>query len=199
MLAAGLMLWAAGLLPAQKIDSPLSAMVKISGIRDGKLVEGTGFVVDLHNQTAHIVTSSQLIEGGEIFDVSFASASQSLSLAEVEVVDPASGLAILGAPFPAGVTALRLELNDRPEQGDALSLWGFPPEATAPRAIQGTLHGSVGTRLLIDKMIPEGFSGGPVLKAGKVVGVVTEVKMEGHLRRQRSGGSRGAPGMAGRA
>lgn len=44
----------------------------------------------------------------------------------------------------------------------------------APRTTQRTLSGRRGTLLLVDQGVGEGFSGGPVLRDGKVVGVVTE-------------------------
>ncbi|HEX5717708.1 MAG TPA: SUMF1/EgtB/PvdO family nonheme iron enzyme, partial [Thermoanaerobaculia bacterium] len=58
--------------------------------------------------------------------------------------------------------------------GDELFLTGFPQMDLAPRTPRRVLSGRRGGLLLIDQGIGEGFSGGPVLQGGKVVGVITD-------------------------
>ena len=52
---------------------------------------------------------------------------------------------------------------------------GFPEMAQAPRTAQRVLSARSGTLLLIDQKVGEGFSGSPVLRGSKVIGVVTDM------------------------
>jgi S1-C subfamily serine protease len=165
---------------AQDLDTALSAMVRISGTRDDTPVRGSGFVVGLDGDKATIVTASHVIEGAQQLEVNFAA-----DLAErfpagavlgMEAGNP-RGLAVfqVRGALPANVTSLSFEVERGPRIGDALFLLGFPEMAPAPRTAQRVLSARSGTLLLVDQKIGEGFSGGPVLQGGKVVGVVTDM------------------------
>lgn len=164
---------------AQDLDTAVSALVRISGTRGGTPVRGTGFVVGLDRDKATIVTASHVIQGGRQLAVTFAVDPTERYPADVVLgmdVSSPHGLAafqVRGA-LPAGVTPLSFEIESRPSLGEALFLLGFPEMELEPRATQRVLSARRGTLLLIDQEIGEGFSGGPVLQGGKVVGVITD-------------------------
>ena len=164
----------------QSLDTALSALVRISGTRDDTPVRGSGFVVALDRDEATIVTASHVIEGVRNLEVAFAAElSESFPAQTVlgmELGDP-NGLAVfqVRGTLPANVTSLSVEVDRRPRLGEALFLLGFPEMSPAPRTTQRVLSARNGALLLIDQKIGEGFSGGPVLQDGKVVGVVTEM------------------------
>ncbi|HYO15456.1 MAG TPA: SUMF1/EgtB/PvdO family nonheme iron enzyme [Thermoanaerobaculia bacterium] len=164
---------------AQDLDMALSAVVRISGTRGGTPVRGSGFVVSLDRDKATIVTAAHVVEGAQQLEVAFATdLTESFLAAGVLGMDAGSpnGLAafqVRGA-LPEGVTTLSFDVESRPGLGEALFLLGFPEMAPAPRTTQRVLSARSGTLLLIDQGIGEGFSGGPVLQGGKVVGVVTD-------------------------
>lgn len=164
---------------AQDLDTAVSAMVRISGTRNGTTVRGTGFVVGLDRDKATIVTASHVIEGVQYLEVSFAvDSTANLPAGIILGLDTGSsnGLAVfqIRGALPAGVTALSFEV-ERPHLGEALFLLGFPSMELSPRTAQRVLSARRGTLLLIDQEIGEGFSGGPVLKGGKVAGVITNM------------------------
>ena len=165
---------------AQELDTALSAVVRISGTRGDTPVRGSGFVVGLDRDKATIVTASHVIEGVQQLEVTFAA-----DLAErfpagvmlgMETGSP-HGLAVfqVRGQLPAGVTALSVDAEKRPRLGEALFLVGFPEMAQAPRTAQRVLSARSGSLLLVDQKVGEGFSGGPVLQDGKVVGVITDM------------------------
>ncbi len=164
---------------AQELDTALSAVVRISGTRSGTPVRGSGFVVDLVRDKATIVTASHVIEGVQQIEVSFAvDPTESFPAGIVLGMESGNprGLAVfqVRGALPAGVTALSLEVESRPRPGDALFLLGFPQMEREPRTTQRVLSARRGSLLLVDQEIGEGFSGGPVLQGGKVVGVITD-------------------------
>lgn len=164
---------------AQDLDPALSALVRISGTRDGATVRGSGFVVGLDRDEAMIVTVSHVIAGVEKIEVTFAAdLTRSFPAAGFMRMDAESprGPAVLQVrgSLPAGVTTLSFETQSRPRLGTELFLLGFPEMATSPRTSQRVLSARDGTLLLVDQGSGEGFSGGPVLQGGKVVGVVTD-------------------------
>jgi sulfatase modifying factor 1 len=164
---------------AQEIDKAISAMVRISGTRDGTPVRGTGFVVGLDRDKATIVTAAHVIEGVQQIEVTFAADSTDRFPADGFLRMESgnrTGLAVfqVRGALPAGVTSLSFEAESRPRPGEPLFLLGFPQMALEPRTTQRILSGRSGTLLLVDQGIGEGFSGGPVLQGGKVVGVVTD-------------------------
>jgi hypothetical protein len=173
------------LLPAaaatQELDPAVSAVVRISGTRGGTPVRGTGFVVGLDRDKATIVTASHVIEGVQQLEVTFAAnlTTEIFPAGRILGLDAGNphGLAAfqIRGELPAGVTILSFEAENQPRQGDEVFLVGFPEMALAPLTPRRVLSGRLGMLLLVDQEIGEGFSGGPVLRSGKVVGVVTNM------------------------
>jgi formylglycine-generating enzyme required for sulfatase activity len=171
--ALALLLMLSAAASAQDLDTALSAVVRISGTRGGEPVRGSGFVVGLDRDKATIVTSSHVIEGVQQLEVIFAAdPTEIYPGGTVFGMDADLAVFQVRGALPAGVTTLSFEVKSRPRSGEALFLLGFPQMELAPRTTQRALSGRRGTLLLIDQEIGEGFSGGPVLQGGKVVGVV---------------------------
>jgi len=177
LLTLGLLALGAASVPAQEVDTARAAVVKISGTRGGTPVRGSGFVVSKNRNVATIVTASHVIQGAE-FEVRFAAAPTERfpvdAVLGMEAGNP-NGLAVLqvrGA-IPPGVETLSFDVENRPRADERLVLIGYPQMTLAPLTKRRSLSGRRGTLLLLDLSVGEGFSGGPVLRGGKVVGVVT--------------------------
>ncbi len=163
---------------AQELDKAVSALVRISGMRGGTPVRGSGFVVGLDRDKATIVTASRVIEGVQQLEITFA-ADRTESFSARLVLGTEAGnqrglaaLQVLGA-LPAGVIALSFETEDRLQQGEDLFLLGFPEASTTPLALWRRHAGPNGNFLQLDGSVEEAFSGAPVFLKDKVVGVVT--------------------------
>jgi hypothetical protein len=63
--------------------------------------------------------------------------------------------------------------RSRPNRPDVFLL-GFPAAGIPPAALRRTFAGPEGNLLLLDLPAGEGFSGAPMLRQGKVVGIVTD-------------------------
>ncbi len=177
--AAALLFLLPSALATQDLDQCVFSVVKISGLRGGTPVRGSGFVVGLDHGKATIVTASHVIEGVEQLSVTFAAdLSEHFPAGDVLGMEAGHprGLAVfqVRGALPQGVTALSFDTERRPSLGAALFLLGFPQSETAPRTTQRALSARRGTLLLVDQRVGEGYSGGPVLLDGKVVGVVTD-------------------------
>lgn len=163
---------------AAQLDTAVSAVVRISGTRGDTPVRGSGFVVGLDRDKATIVTAAHVIEGVQQIEVTFAvdvTASFHAVFVRMESRNP-RGLAMLqvrGA-LPAGVSTLSFETEAQLPRGEDLFLLGFPEMATSPLTLRRTYAGPDGNFLQLDQPVGEGFSGAPVLRRGKVVGVVMD-------------------------
>ena len=172
-------------LQAQGIEQALSSVVRITGVRGGGTAEGTavrgsGFVVGVERGLAVVVTSSHVIEGAK-FEVAFAiDPSRSFAIPPADVIkietQNINGLAVfrVRGALPAQLRPLGLITGEGPPIGTSFFLVGFPEMATTPRTVSRVFGGRDGQRLVIDQSVGEGFSGGPVIVDGKVVGMVTD-------------------------
>jgi hypothetical protein len=168
-------------LGAQRVEEALDSVVRIMGTRGGGTpVRGSGFVVSLDQGTAIVVTSSHVIEGLQ-FEVTFsvdASRSHTVSPADIIKIETQNinGLAAfrVRGPLPSQVRALPMASGDGPGIGTSLFLVGYPQMTSTPLAVSRVFSGRDGQRMVIDQPVGEGFSGGPVLAGGRVVGLVTD-------------------------
>ncbi|HZF10384.1 MAG TPA: SUMF1/EgtB/PvdO family nonheme iron enzyme [Thermoanaerobaculia bacterium] len=160
------------------VPGGVAALVRISGTRNGTPVRGSGFVVGLDRDRATVVTASHVIEGMQPIDVTFAvDPTESFPAAFVQMESRNSrGLAMfqVRGALPAGVMALSFETEAQLQRGEDLFLLGFPRMATSPLTLRRTFAGPDGNFLQLDQPVGEGFSGAPVLRRGKVVGVVMD-------------------------
>lgn len=164
---------------AQELDTAVSALVQISGTHSGTPVRGSGFVVALDRDRATVITASHVIEGVQQLAVTFAVDPGERFPAGVvlgmEAGNP-RGLAVfqVRGALPEGVAPLRFETEVQLQRGEDVFLLGFPGMTTAPLALRMSFAGPDGSFLRLDRPAGEGLSGAPVLRQGKVVGVVTD-------------------------
>ena len=86
-------------------------------------------------------------------------------------------LALLKAESPQQPMVLGLEASATPRVGDEVTTIGFPRTGGAWLVSRADLSGRDGVDLILSGgAIDEGNSGGPVIKGGKVIGVVHELK-----------------------
>ncbi len=162
---------------AQDLDTALAAVVRITGTRNGNPVRGSGFVVALSPGAATIVTASHVIEGAQ-FEVVFSSTTDPFgpdgAVLGMESGNP-NGLAVfqVHGAIPVGVEMLPIDAENRPRPGESLFLVGFPQRSPVPVVKQGILSTRRGILLLVDRPAGEGASGGPLIRDGKAVGVIT--------------------------
>lgn len=164
---------------AQDLDAALSALVKISGTRNETPVRGSGFVIGLDGDKATIVTASHVIEGAREIEVTFAvDRTQSFPAGAVLGMETGNprGLAVfqVRGALPAGLAPLSFETETPLQRGENVFLFGFPEMAAAPLSLQMFFAGLDGNFLRLDRPAGEGLSGAPVLRNGKVVGVVMD-------------------------
>ncbi len=161
---------------AQSATQALAALARITCTRGGEpQPSGSGFVVGIEGDLATIVTASHVIEGTRC-EAEFTTSVSRVPVERVVGIEAGErhGLAALwvrGAP--AGVEVLELDAETPVDLGEPLLLAGFSQMASRPRVMQGVFSGPDGKLLLVDRPAGEGSSGGPVLRGGKAVGVIT--------------------------
>ncbi len=136
--------------------------------------QGSGFVVGIDRGITFLVTAAHVVEGVQSPQVSFAADPHNPYRAQVVRVDPDNDVAALKVEGRVkGVMAL--PFDERPvEPADVLQAIGFPGRALRPRWQSGALSGREGGLILFDQSLDEGYSGGPLLRDGSVVGLVKE-------------------------
>ena len=162
----------------QDFESAIAAAVRISGPRAGDPVRGSGFVVCLEENVATIVTASHVIAGADFFYVEF-SPEITTQRYPVDSILPMQlgnqGLAVfqIRGALPPRVKKLDLDVADLP-RGEPVVLVGFPQMERTPLTTRRTVSGRRAAQLILDAPVGEGSSGGPVVRGGRVVGVVTD-------------------------
>jgi len=147
---------------------------------DEKRKVGTGFIARLEQDAVYIVTASHVVEGASEINVEFFTRRNRRIPAEVinmEGGDP-QGLALLlvGENIPSGLLALKLTSSISVGGGESVTTIGFPRISGVPWAvIKGDIVGRKGKTITFSGAVDEGNSGGPLMKDGQVIGVVTEV------------------------
>lgn len=164
---------------AQDLDKAVSAVVKISGTKDGTPVRGSGFVVGLDHDKAAIVTASHVIEGVQQLEVTFGvDSTQSFPAGRVLGMETGNprGLAVfqVSGALPAGVITLTFETEAQLQRGEDIYLLGYPYMAMKPLALRMTFSSPDGNFLQLSPAAGDGGSGAPVLRQGKVLGVVVD-------------------------
>ncbi len=161
---------------AQSI-TPKSAVVRIIP-GDANKIPGTGFIVKLDERAAYILTAAHVVEGGVAPKVEFFT--QRNSLVPARVAQGAEwgdgkGLAVLivDSPLLTGLTTLPIDASAKLEGGEAISVIGHPASGGNWSISKGDFSSRAGRVLYFDARIDKGNSGGPLLREGKVVGIVT--------------------------
>ncbi len=165
----------------QALDQQRAAVVKVTSVVDGKRKTGTGFIVRMEGDTAYILTASHVVEGDNHPKVAFF-ARQNVPVeadtARIEGGDP-RGLALLLVrgkdKLPPGLVALPLAQGASLSGGEQVTAIGFPQGGGPWAVARADVVSRVGRDLTLAGPIDEGNSGGPVLRNGAVVAVVTGV------------------------
>jgi len=163
---------------ADGVDGQLPSIVrivpKIDASTDHQSKTGAGFVVASGGGMAFVVTAAHVVQGFQEVNVIFYGDPFQPRPARPVRLDETLDVAVLQVwyvpeevdPLPFDVTALR--------PGEQVFMVGFPRNSHTPLVNGGTLSGLEGSLLVVNPGVNEGNSGGPLLRNGRVVGVVRE-------------------------
>ncbi len=167
---------------AQTLEQQKAGVVKVTATVDGQRRTGTGFIVRLDQDTAYILTASHVVEGDNQPGIEFftrQNVAVPAETARIEGGDP-RGLALLlvrgKSNLAQGILALPLAERIRLSGGEEVTAIGFPRGGGAWAVVRASVVAREGRDLTIGGSLDEGNSGGPLLKDGEVVGVVTGVE-----------------------
>jgi hypothetical protein len=167
---------------AQTLEQQKAGVVKVTAKVEGQRRTGTGFIVRLDQDTAYILTASHVVEGDNQPGVEFftrQNVAVPAETARIEGGDP-RGLALLlvrgKSNLAQGIVALPLAERIRLSGGEEVTAIGFPRGGGPWAVVRASIVAREGRDLTIGGSLDEGNSGGPLLKDGEVVGVVTGVE-----------------------
>lgn len=169
---------------ANDFEAMKGSVVKIrSKPPDGVVQIGTGFVVSVDGDTAHIVTASHVVEGDPSPQVEFFFARGKRIKAEIgqrEGDNDDRGLAYLIVRdkniAAKGIKPLKMNLSRQLESGQEVFLMGFGEGQGDWAVIRATIVSMVGRDIRLDGRVDSGNSGSPIIQNGQVVGMVTQEK-----------------------
>jgi hypothetical protein len=169
----------AGVARAEDLQRQKAAVVKLTSQADGKTRIGTGFIVKVEPDAVYIVTASHVVEGDPAPLVEFFTGRNRRVQAEIvklEGGDP-KGVGLIAVRgrdrLPANLGALAFETDADLEGADEVVTIGFGQGQGDWAVLKGQVVSVDGRDVKIDGRIEEGNSGGPVLKEGRVVGLIT--------------------------
>lgn len=169
------LLLAFGYLPAlaQEAAALRAGVVKVTSSVEGKRRTGSGFVVKVDGAIAYIVTAAHVIEGDHNPQVEFFTRQNAPVAAQVIKQDLGIDLAVLKVDAAGKPMIMALEKTAAPATGDEVIAIGFPQGGGEWLVSKADLAGRDGPYwILSGAAIDEGNSGGPLIKGGKVIGVV---------------------------
>lgn len=157
-----------------------SGVVKITSTAEGVRRTGTGFVVQTSGDAIYIATASHVVEGDKKPKVAFHAEPNSdveAQVVKIESGDP-KGLALLVVRnnvrrLLRDVRVLQFSSANDLAAGDAVTAIGFPQGGGGWAVVPATVASREGRDLVLSGNIAEGNSGGPIIKDGGVVGLVT--------------------------
>lgn len=156
-----------------------AGVVRISNGKFGQV--GTGFIVKVENDRIYIVTSSHVVRGNEHPDVYLYSRQRDPLKATVldREEDSLKGLALLTIKSEGGIfyslKAFSLRDSSQLDGGEDVKIIGFPNSTAIWTVSSATIARLEGRNLAFSGTIRKGYSGGPVILNGQVVGLVTDV------------------------
>lgn len=161
-----------------------TGVVRISSTIDNEHRTGTGFILKIDNENTYVVTAAHVVEGDRSPMVEFFTRQGSLTPARIVGIEggESRGLALLvvltDKELRAGLTVLVLGTARSLRSGDEMEAIGFPAGAGKWAVTKGSYSGTEGRDLLFAGIAGEGSSGGPLIREGKVVGIITSVTSE---------------------
>jgi S1-C subfamily serine protease len=169
-------------LPAQDLEAPESAVVRITCDTYEGRKTGSGFIVNLTSDVAFILTAAHVVEGDKHPKVEFFTRKNvwiPATVLTLEGGDP-RGLASLVVKgeenLPPGLTALSLAQSSRLAIQDEVIVVGVPQLTESWSVIKADYVSRTGRDIHISGPIDEGLSGGPVIRKGQVVGLARGLK-----------------------
>jgi TolB protein len=165
---------------AQDVEVLKTGIVKVIRTSpQGQQETGTGFVVRQEPGALHIVTASHVVENAAKIEVEFYTRRNRpvpVRLVQIEGADPRGIALLLCETQIPNVTPLALREPAAVRGGEPVVTIGFPLASNVPWAvITGTLIGRSGRVLTFSGALDGGSSGGPLIRDGAVIGIVTEV------------------------
>jgi hypothetical protein len=172
---------------AQDLDAAKASVVKIVAKTDeGKRKMGTGFVVRVEPDLAYIATASHVVEGDSAPQVEFLARRNrpvAASIVKREAGDE-RGIALIAVRgkenIPEGLQALPFASTEELKGGQEVIAIGFGQGQGDWAVIRANVASIDGRDIRLDGRIEEGNSGGPILKSGQVVGLITRTEGFGH-------------------
>ena len=157
-----------------------AGVVKITSTTEGARRTGTGFIVQADNDGIYIATASHVVEGDKSPKVAFLAdpnAEFGAQVVKIEGGDP-KGLALLLVRgnlkrVLRDVRVLQFGSSNDLAAGDAVTAIGFPQGGGGWAVVPTTVASRDGRELVLSGNIAEGNSGGPIVKDGAVMGLVT--------------------------
>jgi hypothetical protein len=164
----------------QGLESLKPSVVRITSKPDGARQTGTGFIVKLEPGIAYILTAYHVVAGDSAPQVEFFSRRNRPVKADIIKLQPdkRDGLGLLAVRgkdnLPADLTPLPIDIDPKIASGDALHTIGFGAGQGEWAVVPASILAIDGSDLKLDGRFKSGNSGGPVLKDGKVVGILTD-------------------------
>lgn len=171
-----------GYSPPAQASIEAGVVLIISG-RDQE--EGTGFIRCLVGDQAFIVTALHVVDDSVHCNLEFYGQGVAGTVGEVVYANAENDIAIIAAQVPRGIDVEHFALDSGSlDRGAEVVMCGFPQGGGAWKTSRGTYEASKDG--LLEVTAPSayrGYSGGPVLVGGKVVGMVKETKTRGGQKR----------------
>ena len=166
--------------PSQRAQAGVVRITSASP--DGQPRVGTGFVLALTDSTAYIITAAHVVEGDNGPGVEFLGQRGRIVEATVSSAEGGNpqGLALLSVEGTealfAGVSVLSAETAVPLVNGDEVFAVGMNRTTRPWAVVRGSVVNQVGRIIVFSPELPAGFSGGPLLRDGRVVGMVVETQ-----------------------
>ena len=185
------LVWGVGLIHTREIGAQdivrlQAGVVKITATEGNKTKVGTGFIVQLNPDIVYIVTAAHVVSGDAQPRVQFFTQQDVQVLAHVkhaEGGDEVTGMALLTIrgkeSIPSGLAALPLASASRVLGAEDIMVIGHPRGGGDWAVLKGSITSRQGRYLRVDANIDEGNSGGPIMLAGQVVGLLGGVTRYG--------------------
>ena len=156
-----------------------AGVAKVTVRADLSLEPGTAFVVAVEDGKAFLVTSAHVVEGDPNPQIEFVADrrkqqySCTVQNSQPRETHGLHGLAILVVNNPpAGISVLPPSISPRPIQGENVIVAGYPAPIREFMVTDTTVGAFKGGDLVLNRDTGKGYSGGPVLRNGSVVGLV---------------------------
>lgn len=164
---------------AQEIEPLRQAVVKIVANVDGKEKTGAGFVFRADANEVLIVTAAHVVEGDPHPRITYLHGSAEPASAEIRKMEGGDdrGLAVIAVRSgtrPANLRPLVIDTSRLAQVADAAIAIGFPEGGGEWSVTNGTVAGRDGRIVIFSGSVAQGNSGGPLLRQGKVIGVMVQ-------------------------